>query len=50
MLRETLLRLKDLGVTVLDTEFLRFEPDHAVGAPRGFLESRRGLGARHVPS
>src|SRR5437773_9183654 len=31
MLRETLLRLADTGVAVLDTEFLRFEPDEPGG-------------------
>jgi len=48
VLRETLLRLKDTGVTVLDTEFLRFEPDQPVGIPEGFLEVSARLGARHV--
>ena len=43
VLRETLLRLEDTGVTVLDTEFLRFEPDQPVGR---FLE---GLGAPAAP-
>jgi sugar phosphate isomerase/epimerase len=47
-LRETLLRLRDTGVTVLDTEFLRFEPDQPVGVPEGFLEVSARLGARHV--
>ena len=35
-------------VTVLDTEFLRFEPDRPVGIPEGFLEVSARLGARHV--
>jgi sugar phosphate isomerase/epimerase len=48
MLRETLLRLADTGVTVLDTEFLRFEPEHPVGVPEGFLEVSARLGAKHV--
>ena len=48
LLRETLLRLKDTGITVLDTEFLRFEPDQPVGIPEGFLEVSARLGARHV--
>src|SRR4029453_13957319 len=48
VLRETLLRLKDTGVTVLDTEFLRFEPDQPVGIPEGFLEVSARLDARHV--
>ena len=38
MLRETLARLADTGVSVLDTEFLRFEPEIPVGVPEGFLE------------
>jgi sugar phosphate isomerase/epimerase len=48
MLRETLARLKDTGVSVLDTEFLRFEPDLPVGVPEGFLEVSARLGARYV--
>ena len=48
VLRETLLRLRDTGITVLDTEFLRFEPDRPVGVPEGFLEVSARLGARHV--
>jgi sugar phosphate isomerase/epimerase len=48
MLRETLLRLKDTGVSVLDTEFLRFEPELPVGVPEGFLEVSARLGASHV--
>jgi len=48
MLRETLLCLKDTGVSVLDTEFLRFEPEHPVGIPEGFLEVSARLGAKHV--
>ena len=47
-LRETLLRLKDTGITVLDTEFLRFEPEQPVGVPEGFLEVSARLGAKHV--
>ncbi len=47
-LRETLLRLRDTDVTVLDTEFLRFEPDRPVGVPEGFLEVSARLGAKHV--
>jgi sugar phosphate isomerase/epimerase len=47
-LRETLARLEDTGVTVLDTEFLRFEPDQPVGVPEGFLEVSARLGAKHV--
>ena len=48
MLRDTLARMKDTGVNVLDTEFLRFEPDQPVGIPEGFLEVSARLGARHV--
>jgi len=48
MLRETLARLADTGVRVLDTEFLRFEPAHPVGVPDGFLEVSARLGARYV--
>jgi sugar phosphate isomerase/epimerase len=48
VLRETLLRLAETGVSVLDTEFLRFEPEHPVGAPEGFLEVSARLGARNV--
>jgi sugar phosphate isomerase/epimerase len=47
-LRETLLRLKDTGITVLDTEFLRFEVGEPVGVPEGFLEVSARLGATHV--
>ena len=48
MLRETLRRLADTGVSVLDTEFLRFEPEHPVGVPEGFLEVSAKLGAKNV--
>jgi sugar phosphate isomerase/epimerase len=48
MLRETLARLADTGVCVLDTEFLRFEPEQPVGVPEGFLEVSARLGAQHV--
>jgi sugar phosphate isomerase/epimerase len=48
LLRETLGRMADTGVSVLDTEFLRFEPEHPVGIPEGFLEVSARLGARHV--
>ena len=48
MLRETLARLADTGVSVLDTEFLRFEPDQPVGIPEGFLEASARLGAKNV--
>ena len=48
LLRETERRLADTGVSVLDTEFLRFEPEHPVGIPEGFLEVSARLGARNV--
>jgi sugar phosphate isomerase/epimerase len=48
LLRETLQRMADTGVSVLDTEFLRFEPEHPVGVPEGFLEVSARLGARNV--
>jgi sugar phosphate isomerase/epimerase len=48
LLRETLQRMADTGVSVLDTEFLRFEPEHPVGVPEGFLEVSARLGAKNV--
>src|SRR4030095_3364736 len=48
ILRETLRRLADTGVSVLDTEFLRFEPEHPEGIPDGFLEVSARLGAKNV--
>ena len=48
LLRETLRCLSDTGVSVLDTEFLRFEPDQPVGIPEGFLEVSARLGAQNV--
>src|SRR5262247_1263328 len=48
LLRETLRRLADTGVSVLDTEFLRFEPDQPVGIPEGFLEVSARLGAQNA--
>ena len=48
VLRETLRRMADTGVNVLDTEFLRFEPDRPVGIPDGFLEVSARLGAKNV--
>lgn len=48
MLRETRARLAATGVSVLDTEFLRFEPEHPVAVPEGFLEVSARLGARNV--
>src|SRR5713101_8042632 len=46
LLGETLRRLEDTGVSVFDTEFLRFEPDQPVGIPEGFLEVSARLGAQ----
>jgi len=48
VLRETLRRLADTGVNVLDTEFLRFEPEQPIGVPEGFLEVSARLGAKNV--
>jgi sugar phosphate isomerase/epimerase len=48
VLRDTLRRLGDTGVSVLDTEFLRFEPDQPIGVPEGFLEVSARLGAKNV--
>jgi hypothetical protein len=48
LLRETVRRLADTGVSVLDAQFLRFEPEHPVGVPEGFLEVSARLGARNV--
>src|SRR3989442_6527367 len=38
LLRETLRRLADTRVSVLDTEVLRLEPEQPVCVPAGFLE------------
>ena len=48
MLRDTLARLAATGVSVLDTEFLRFESDQPVAIPEGFLEVTARLGAKNV--
>jgi len=48
LMRETLKRLADTGLSVLDAEFLRFEPDIPRGVPDGFLEAAARLGARNV--
>ena len=48
MLRETLARMQDTGVSVLDIEFLRFEPELPKGIPDGFLEAGAQLGAQYV--
>jgi sugar phosphate isomerase/epimerase len=48
-LREaTVRRLADTGLTVLDVEFLRFEPDQPGPEPAHFLEVGAELGARNV--
>lgn len=48
LLRETLARLADTGVSVLDVEFLRFEPEDPMGIPGGFLETGARLQAQYV--
>jgi sugar phosphate isomerase/epimerase len=48
VLRETLARLAATGVSVLDVEFLRFEPEIPQGIPEGFLEAGARLGAQYV--
>jgi sugar phosphate isomerase/epimerase len=48
LLRETLLRMAGTGVSVFDTEFLRFEPDQPAAIPEGFLEISARLGATQV--
>lgn len=48
VMRETLRRLADTGVSVLDVEFLRFEPENPIGIPEGFLEAGARLGAKYV--
>ena len=48
VMRETLARLADTGVAVLDVEFLRFEPQEPKGIPDGFLEAGARLGAQYV--
>lgn len=48
MLRETLRRMQDTGISVLDIEFLRFEPELAQAIPDGFLEAGARLGAQYV--
>jgi sugar phosphate isomerase/epimerase len=48
MLRETVRRLADSGVQVLDVEVIRLRPDTDVNAFEPFLEMARELGARHA--
>ena len=48
LLRETLARLAATGLSVLDVEFLRFEPEEPKGIPEGFLEAGARLGAQYV--
>ena len=48
VMRETLARLAATGLSVLDVEFLRFEPEIPEGIPEGFLEAGARLGARYV--
>src|SRR5262249_60745315 len=47
VLRETLRRLADTGGSVLDTEFLRFEPRPPGGVPPGFFETSAQPGATY---
>jgi sugar phosphate isomerase/epimerase len=46
--RETLARLRDTGVGVLDAEILRLKPDTDVTAYAAMLETAAELGARYV--
>jgi sugar phosphate isomerase/epimerase len=46
--RETLARLKDTGVGVLDAEILRLKPDTDVAGYQAMLETAAELGARYV--
>jgi sugar phosphate isomerase/epimerase len=46
--RETLARLKDTGVGVLDAEILRLKPDTDVADYEAMLETAAELGARYV--
>ena len=48
LVRETARRLADTGVSVLEVEFLRFEPEIPIGVPEGFLEAGARLGAKYV--
>jgi hypothetical protein len=50
LLRETLLRLADSGVSVLDTEFLRFEPEYPVASRRASSRPRRASAPRTCSS
>ena len=46
--RETLARLKDTGVRVLDAEILRLKPDTDIADYKPMLETAAELGARYV--
>lgn len=48
MMRETLARLRDLGMTVHDIEIVRIKPDFDVRALAGVLASAQRLGARRL--
>jgi len=48
MVRETLVRLSDLGLSVLDIEVIRLKPDLGTGDIEPILEAGARLGARHV--
>ena len=43
LMRETLARLADTGVSVLDVEFLRFEPESRKAFRKAFSKPARGL-------
>lgn len=48
MMKETLSRLSDTGTSVLDIEFLRFEPDVFPRIPDQFLETGAMLKAKYI--
>ncbi|MGL5736270.1 MAG: sugar phosphate isomerase/epimerase family protein [Beijerinckiaceae bacterium] len=48
LLRETLARLKDTGLTVVDAEIVRINAAFDVAATQPFLETAAALGARHI--
>jgi len=48
IVRETLARLEDTGIRVLDIEILRLRPETAVGQFRAVLETAAKLGARNA--
>jgi len=48
MIREIQRRLADSGISILDVEFIRLEPDTRVADLVPMLEAGAGFGARHV--